>query len=149
MAAPQYETDFYGWTNQQATLLRAGKLLDADIAHIAEEIEDMGKNLKRELVSRLEILFIHLLKWQYQPGHHGNSWRYTIDEQRAKLVDYLEDNPSLKSQLPEAVERGYRYAVRGAQGNRTAQKHFSGPLSVDLRASPQRRFLARVKTRRG
>jgi hypothetical protein len=26
MAAPQYETDFYGWTNQQATLLRAGKL---------------------------------------------------------------------------------------------------------------------------
>ena len=114
MAAPQYETDFYGWTNQQATLLRAGKLLEADIAHIAEEIEDMGENLKRELVSRLEILFIHLLKWQYQPGHHGNSWRYTIDEQRAKLVDYLEDNPSLKSQLPEAVERGYRYAVRGA-----------------------------------
>ena len=114
MDAPQYETDFYGWTNQQATLLRAGKLLEADIAHIAEEIEDMGENLKRELGSRLEILFIHLLKWQYQPGHHGNSWRYTIDEQRAKLVDYLEDNPSLKSQLPEAVERGYRYAVRGA-----------------------------------
>ena len=114
MDAPQYETDFYGWTNQQATLLRAGKLLEADIAHIAEEIEDMGENLKRELVSRLEILFIHLLKWQYQPGHHGNSWRYTIDEQRAKLVDHLEDNPSFKSQLPEAVERGYRYAVRGA-----------------------------------
>ena len=114
MDAPQYETDFYGWTNQQAALLRAGKLLEADIAHIAEEIEDMGKNLKRELVSRLEILFVHLLKWQYQPRHHGNSWRYTIDEQRAKLVDYLEDNPSLKSQLPEAFERGYRYAVRGA-----------------------------------
>ena len=114
MDAPQYETDFYGWTNQQATLLRAGKLLDADIAHIAEEIEDMGKNLKRELVSRLEILFIHLLKWQYQPGHHGNSWRYSIDEQRAKLVDHLEDNPSLKPQLPEAVERSYRYAIRGA-----------------------------------
>lgn len=114
MDAPQYETDFYGWTNQQATLLRTGKLLEADITHIAEEIEDMGKNLKRELVSRLEILFVHLLKWQYQPGHQSNSWRYTIDEQRAKLADHLEDNPSLKSQLPEAVGRGYRYAVRGA-----------------------------------
>ena len=29
-------------------------------------------------------------------------------------MDYLEDNLSLKPQLPEAVERGCRYAVRGA-----------------------------------
>jgi hypothetical protein len=103
-------------------LAAGGKLLEADIAHIAKEIEDMGKNLKRELVSRLEILFIHLPKWQYQPGHHGNSWRYTIDEQRAKLADYLKDNLSLKPQLPEAVERGYRYAVRGAPRKPDCQK---------------------------
>ena len=39
MDAPQYETDFYGWTNQQATLLRTGKLLDADIAlHLDERL---------------------------------------------------------------------------------------------------------------
>ena len=34
-----YEADFYAWANQQAALLRAGKLSSADIAHIAEEIE--------------------------------------------------------------------------------------------------------------
>jgi hypothetical protein len=44
-----YETDFYAWANQQAALLRSGKLSAADIGHIAEEVESMGKSRKREL----------------------------------------------------------------------------------------------------
>jgi len=109
-----YDTDFYGWTRQQAALLRSGKLAESDSRNIAEEIEDMGKNLKRELESRLKVLFIHLLKWQYQPGYRGNSWRYGIDEQRAELADHIADNPSLKAKLPEAIQRGYKYAINGA-----------------------------------
>ena len=109
-----YETDFYKWTSQQATLLRTKNLSDADIKNIAEEIEDMGKNVKRELESRLKILFIHLLKWQYQSGYRGNSWKYSIEEQRAELSDHILDNPSLKHKLPEAIERAYRYAITGA-----------------------------------
>ncbi len=62
MDNPLYNKYFYGWTKQQAEYLRTGKLAQSDISHIAEEIEDMGKNLKRELESRLKILFIHLLK---------------------------------------------------------------------------------------
>ena len=76
--ASLYEADFYAWANQQASLLRAGKLSAADIQNIAEEIESMGKSEKRELVSRLTILLLHLLKWQFQPGLRGDSWRYTI-----------------------------------------------------------------------
>jgi hypothetical protein len=57
-----YDIDFYGWTNQQAELLRTGKIAEADIKNIAEEIKDMGKNLKRKLENRLKILFIDLLK---------------------------------------------------------------------------------------
>ena len=34
-----YELDFHAWTNEQAALLRAGRLSDIDAAHIAEEIE--------------------------------------------------------------------------------------------------------------
>lgn len=109
-----YDSDFYGWTEQQAELLRAGKLGQSDISNIAEEIEDMGKNLKRELESRLKILFIHLLKWQCQPGYRGNSWRYSIEEQRTELADHMKDNPSLKQRLPEAMQRGYKYAINGA-----------------------------------
>lgn len=109
-----HETDFYAWTRQQAAFLREGRLAESDIANIAEEIEDMGKSLKRELENRLKILFIYLLKWQYQPGYRGNSWRYSIEEQRAELADHIADNPSLKHKLPEAVQRGYKYAANGA-----------------------------------
>ena len=47
--SPLYDRDFYAWANEQAALLREGKLGDADIEHIAQEIESMGKTEKREL----------------------------------------------------------------------------------------------------
>ena len=33
-----YESDFFAWANEQASLLRAGKLSSADIENIAEEV---------------------------------------------------------------------------------------------------------------
>ena len=106
-----YDHDFYAWANEQAGLLRAGKLSAADIEHIAEEIESMGKTEKRELVSRLEVLLLHLLKWQYQPDHRGASWQATIRVQRRDLAVHMADNPSLKSKLPEAVGQAYGNAI--------------------------------------
>ena len=109
-----YERDFYAWANEQATLLRTGKLGEADIANIAEEIESMGRSEKRELGSRLAILLLHLLKWQFQPTHRGASWEASIANSRDRIIEHLADNPSLKSQLPEAVASAYRYALRDA-----------------------------------
>ncbi|MBP2230648.1 hypothetical protein J2847_003953 [Azospirillum agricola] len=106
-----YERDFYAWANEQAALLRAGKLDAADIAHIAEEIESMGRTEKRELVSRLTVLLLHLLKWRFQPDRRGNSWRLSVEEQRYRIADHLDDNPSLKSKLDEAIESAYRLAL--------------------------------------
>ena len=54
MRNSNHDTDFYGWANEQAALLRAGRLDAADIANIAEEIESMGKAEKRELINRLD-----------------------------------------------------------------------------------------------
>ena len=73
MSQKLYEQDFYAWTLQQAELLRSQTHQDLDWVNLAEELEDMGKNLKRELESRLKVLFAHLLKWQYQPSHRGHS----------------------------------------------------------------------------
>ena len=106
-----YEHDFYAWANEQSALLRAGRLSEADIEHIAEEIESMGRSEKRELASRLKVLLAHLLKWQHQPGNRGNSWRLTIEEQRREVTDHLADNPSLKDRLPEAIASAYPGAV--------------------------------------
>jgi hypothetical protein len=109
-----YERDFYAWANEQAALLRAGRLGEADIAHIAEEIESMGRTEKRELVSRLTVLLLHLLKWEFQPDRAGNSWRLSIANSRDQIEDHLDENPSLKSQLPGTISQAYRYARRDA-----------------------------------
>jgi hypothetical protein len=105
-----YERDFYAWANEQAALLRTRQLDQADIDHIAEEIESMGRNEKRELMNRLNVLLLHLLKWQYQPGLRGNSWRSTIRVQRIALASHMNDNPSLKTVLPAVLAEAYRIA---------------------------------------
>ncbi len=105
-----YERDFYAWANEQAGLLRAGKLAQADIANIIEEIETLGRSEMRELVSRLRVLLLHLLKWQHQPNLQGASWRASIVVQRAEISEHMTESPSLTSRLPEAVTRAFRLA---------------------------------------
>lgn len=112
--ATLYDADFYAWANEQAALLRAGKLSQADIANIAEEIESMGRSEKRELASRLQVLLLHLLKWRHQPARRGNSWRLSIANARDALALHLRDNPSLKTKLDEAVTDAYRLSRRDA-----------------------------------
>lgn len=111
-----YDRDFYAWANEQAALLRAGRVAEADIAHIAEEIESMGRTEKRELVSRLRVLLLHLLKWQHQADRSGNSWRLSIANGRDEIDDHLADNPSLKATLSASITQAYRYARRDAAG---------------------------------
>jgi hypothetical protein len=113
------DQDFYAWANEQAGLLRAGRFAEADIGQIAEEIESMGNSEKRELVSRLTVLLLHLLKWEFQPERRGASWEVTIRNQRRALVRHLVDNPSLKAKVPDALgdaygdARGDAYAETG------------------------------------
>ncbi len=114
MSDTLYERDFYAWANEQASLLRAGRLSAADIANIAEEIESMGRGEKRELVSRLTVLLLHLLKWRFQPERRGVSWELSMANARDDLTDHLADNPSLKPLLPEAMATAYRRARRNA-----------------------------------
>jgi len=111
----KYESDFHAWANEQAALLRQGRLAEADMENIAEEIEGLGRSEKRELVNRLAVLLTHLLKWQFQPGLRGNSWRGTIREQRRKLSEHLDDNPSLRAGLNDAIARAYKDALGTVQ----------------------------------
>ncbi len=115
MSNTLYDRDFHAWANEQAALLRAGKFDLADIENIAEEIESMGRSEKRELVNRLAILLTHLLKWRFQPGFRGNSWRLTIEEQRDRLREHLRDNPSLTAHLDPSITDAYRRARLGGE----------------------------------
>lgn len=101
------DRDFYAWTLRQASLLREGRLSEADIQQIAEELESMGASERRELTNRLALLMAHLLKWRFQPELRGNSWRNTIDVQRFDVKELLEENPSLATQLTERMAKAY------------------------------------------
>ncbi len=106
-----YDADFYGWANEQAALLREGRLAEADIANIAEEIESMGRSEERDLTSRLAALLTHLIKWRYQPERRSGSWSASIKVQRRGLTRHLADNPSLKARLPASLADAYQDAV--------------------------------------
>ena len=59
-----YDRDFYAWANEQAALIRAGRLEEVDLENVAEEIESMGRSERRELINRLAVLLLHVLKWK-------------------------------------------------------------------------------------
>ena len=85
-------------------------MTNLDIEHLIEDLESMGARERRELVNRLVVLLVHLLKWQFQPERRGISWRRTIKAQRMEIADLLSDNPSLKSEMESTVERAYNKA---------------------------------------
>jgi len=100
-----------------AKLLREGKLEGIDIEHVAEELESMGKTQQRMLIGRLTALLAHLMKWQLQPELRSRSWKNTIKMQRIDLQELLQDNPSLRPQMGEALNRAYRKAKLLAAGD--------------------------------
>jgi len=114
-----YDVDYSAWAAKTAELLRQGRFSELDLDHLVEELGDMGKGQRYELVSRLRILLAHLLKWQFQyrrlserwAEFEGKSWRNTIIEQRLAMRYLLEENPGLKGYLVAAVTKAYPQAL--------------------------------------
>jgi hypothetical protein len=101
-----YEQDFYQWVQTTVTQLRSRDLSNLDWDNLIEEIDSLGKQEKRELVNRLIVLLMHLLKWEFQPEKRSRSWLATIKIQRLEIIDQIESNPSLKPYIDDALLRG-------------------------------------------
>ena len=102
-----YEQDFFAWTKQQINYLQNQQWNQLDLAHLIEEIETLGKQQRQELRNRLSILIGHLLKWEYQPQKRSYSWLATLRVQRIDIQELINDNPSLKPCLEEALTQAY------------------------------------------
>jgi hypothetical protein len=111
---PEYEGDFALWLQAQAELLRERKFELLDVENLAEEVDSMGKNLHRELKSRLRVLLVHLLKCKFQPGHRSHNWLGTLHEQRNEIALLLEQSPSLERHVAGYAEKEYRRAAAKA-----------------------------------
>jgi hypothetical protein len=112
-----YEADIVLWSERQGALLRrraAGELVndaELDWSNIAEEIESMGRAEQDQLTSRLAILLAHLLKWRFQLERRGNSWRFTILEQRRRAIRIVSRNPGLRPRLADILAEAYGDAI--------------------------------------
>ena len=109
-AADLYESDYYRWLLENADRLRTGRVSEADLDRIAEELEEMGRSERRALGSHISVLVAHLLKWQFQSTHRSSSWRGSIHNARSSIQDLLDDSPSLRNQLAPLVASKYRNA---------------------------------------
>lgn len=111
-----YETDFYAWTQEQVALLRDRQWSQIDQQNLIEEIDSLGKQQRQELRNRLSVLIGHLLKWQFQSQRRSRSWLATLRIQRLDTTELLEENPSLKPYLEEALRKAYLKGVELAVG---------------------------------
>jgi len=110
-----YQKDYYGWLQENVRLIREGNFSEIDTENLIEELESMGKSEKRELSSRLTILLMHLLKWQYQTVKRSTSWRNTIAVQRIDIRELLEDSPSLRNEVSDRIKTAYEKAKLAAE----------------------------------
>lgn len=108
-----YDTDEVAWLEAMAALAREGAGSSLDLQHLSQYLTDMAKRDKREVIQRLVVLFVHLLKWEHQPDKRSRSWQLTIDEQREELQELLESG-TLHTHAEQELGRAYGKAVRRA-----------------------------------
>jgi len=111
-----YRGDLHAWAREQAALLRAGRISEADAANIAEALDDVGSEQYDKLENALRVLLTLMLKWDHQPERRGRSWENSIATQRKHALKVLRKNPSLKASLDEAVAEAWDTARSDASG---------------------------------
>ncbi|MCX8000758.1 MAG: DUF29 domain-containing protein, partial [Leptospiraceae bacterium] len=119
-----YEEDENLWLFENAKLIREGKLEQVDFEHIVEFLEDMGRRDFREVLSRLRVLIMHILKWIFQKEKRSGSWKRTIIEQRKRLNDEFVDSKNLKNHAKKNFSKTY------LDGREMAAAETNLPLSV-------------------
>ena len=109
-SAALYEEDFYAWTQEQAAALRRlaaerwnGPL---DLEHLAEEVEDLGKEQRNAVRSQLRRIVEHRLKLAYSPARDPRpGWLDSIDDARAEIEDRM--TATIRREVEGALPRLY------------------------------------------
>ena len=108
---PEYDDDFFAWTQYQAQVLRSMPAPDNrfDREHVAEEIEDLGKNERDAVRSQVRRILEHFLKLEYSPAADPRyGWRGSIIDARAELDDRL--SPTLRRDVSLVLGKLYATA---------------------------------------
>jgi hypothetical protein len=105
---PDYDDDFYAWTQHQATVLREMRTTDNrfDRENVAEEIETLGRSERDAVRSQVRRVIEHFLKLQYSPAQAPRvSWMRSIAEARDGLGDKI--SPTLRRDAQRNLAKLY------------------------------------------
>ncbi|MDB9536803.1 DUF29 domain-containing protein [Dolichospermum planctonicum CS-1226] len=118
MLEPLHDQDLQSWIESTIQHLKNRQFEALDIEYLIEELNDLGKSEKNALTSNFMILLAHLLKLKVQdaPDSMKMSWYHSVIEHRQRVLNNLENTPSLKSFLLEAINKAY------SQGRKLAIK---------------------------
>ena len=107
-----YDRDYLQWVEDIANKLRARDFDHLDIENLIEEIEDLGKSEKKELLNRLATMLEHLLKRIYiDMPQEFNGWERTIREQRRQIKRAIKFSPSLASLFEQFFDEALEDAL--------------------------------------
>ncbi len=107
-----YDRDYLQWVEDIANKLRARDFDHLDIENLIEEIEDLGKSEKKELLNRLATLLEHLLKRIYiDMPQEFNGWERTIREQRRQIKRAIKFFPSLAPLFDQFFDEALKDAL--------------------------------------
>lgn len=114
MTSALYDTDPYLWSQEQAALLKAGRWEEVDAALVAEEIADIGSEIRNACFSFIRRILEHLLKLQYSTQHDARPhWRSEIAHFRVELKDRLTRSIENQVDLARLYGQAARLAATG------------------------------------
>ena len=115
-----YDRDFLLWTEEQAAALRRGKdsNLPLDWENLAEEIDSLGKSVRRELSSQIRRILRHLFKLAAsQTAAPRLGWQATVQAARDDVGQVLDESPSLQREVDTLVAKQLPIAAKLAAGD--------------------------------
>lgn len=113
-----YDVDFYAWTQQQAKelrrLARTRPNAALDLAHIAEEIRDLGKSERDAVFSLAQKVMEHFLLVEHSPAVDSRRhWLDEIDEFRDQIERKI--SPTIRRRLERDLDGVFARARRRVQ----------------------------------
>jgi hypothetical protein len=140
-----YQTDYYGWTRDQAAKLRAlaAARVDStlDLENLAEEVESLGRSDLNAVRSQVRRIIEHLLKLEFSPSAAARAdWRYSVAQARDEVEDHITASmrPDAAADLGQALRpRPPRCGARPRQSRRARGRESSAD-GVPVRPRPDR-----------
>lgn len=120
MSRALYEQDYVAWLAEQAAVMRrlaAERVnLPLDLDLLAEEMDDMARELRAACASHTSIIIQQLLKLQYSPAGDSRRGReVTVRAARDNLANRI--TTTIARELEDELEQRFRIASKMAQND--------------------------------